>query len=220
MKYQAVNIAYVIFHRTGKFGLVIRECNCMTKVQRTWVSSKQFFRIAHRELRETSDLTVEDNGMHHANMVRDVVSGLHETLQKEQAPTENAINIPKPIDHVSNASKSTQQHLATQLQKMQAMIQAMHIQYAAAPQNAHQYYGGNGYHGGYTNYSGRGGRSAQLRGNLHGGKSGRCNSDLTHYCWTHVMCAYLIKYCRTPSEGHKKDVVCCNKMLGSKRNCT
>ena len=42
----------------------------------------------HRELRETIDLTVQDAGMHHANMVRDVVAGLQEVLQKEPVPVE------------------------------------------------------------------------------------------------------------------------------------
>ena len=34
---QAVNIAYVIIHRTGKFGLVICEWNNMPAIQKTWV---------------------------------------------------------------------------------------------------------------------------------------------------------------------------------------
>ena len=34
---QALNIAYVIIHRMGKFVLVIYEWNCMTKSQNTWV---------------------------------------------------------------------------------------------------------------------------------------------------------------------------------------
>ena len=52
----------------------------MPEIQKTWVRFKQFFRTYHQELIETSDLTVEDAGMHHANMVRNVVAGLHESL--------------------------------------------------------------------------------------------------------------------------------------------
>ena len=40
---QAVNIVYVIIHRTGKFRLVICKWNLTTTVQRTWVRFKQFF---------------------------------------------------------------------------------------------------------------------------------------------------------------------------------
>ena len=61
-----------------------------------------FFCTAHRELCETLDLTVEDAGMHHSNMVRDVVAGLQEVLQKEQAPTDNPKIISESIDHAEN----------------------------------------------------------------------------------------------------------------------
>ena len=44
---QAVNIAYVIIHRTGKFALVIFECSRMTTVQKTWVRFKHCFWKTH-----------------------------------------------------------------------------------------------------------------------------------------------------------------------------
>ena len=78
---QAVNIAYMIIHRTGKFGLEIHVWNCMPTIQKTWVWFKYTFCTAHRELQETSDHTIEDAGMHHTNMVHDAVAGLHEILQ-------------------------------------------------------------------------------------------------------------------------------------------
>ena len=40
---QSVNIAYVIIHRTGKFGLDICGWNIMTTSQKTWVKFKQLF---------------------------------------------------------------------------------------------------------------------------------------------------------------------------------
>ena len=40
---QAFNIAYVILHRTGKFGLSIRKWNRIPEIQKTWVLFKQFF---------------------------------------------------------------------------------------------------------------------------------------------------------------------------------
>ena len=73
---QAVNIAYIILHRTGKFGLAICEWNRMPELQKTWVRYKQFFRTSHREMREKFDLAVEEVGVHHANMMRNVVAGL------------------------------------------------------------------------------------------------------------------------------------------------
>ena len=84
---QAVNIAYVIIHRTVKFGLAICDWDCMPEIQKTWVRFKHFFWTSHQELRETSKLTVEDTGMNHANMVRDVVAGLQEALRQEKVHT-------------------------------------------------------------------------------------------------------------------------------------
>ena len=52
----------------------------MPAMQKTWVGFKRFLRIAKRELRETTDLTVQDAVMHHENMTRDVVAGLKEVL--------------------------------------------------------------------------------------------------------------------------------------------
>ena len=60
------------------------------------------FQTAHRELCKTLDLTVEDAGMHHANMVRDAVAGTQEVLQQDQAPTDNPKIISEPVDHVEN----------------------------------------------------------------------------------------------------------------------
>ena len=89
-----MNIPYVILHRMGKLGLVIHEWNPITTVYRTWVRFKHFFQTEHQELGETSNLTVEDSCIHHANMVRYVVAGLQEALQQEQSPIENATTVP------------------------------------------------------------------------------------------------------------------------------
>ena len=112
----------------------------MSTVQKTWVGFKPFFWTGHQELRNTTDLTVQDTGMHHANMVRNMVAELQKALQQEQSPTENATTIPERVDHVPNAVQSTQKNLATQLQQTQAIIQTMQMKYSAAPQHAHQEY--------------------------------------------------------------------------------
>ena len=70
---QAVNISYMIIHRTEKFGMEIHKWNRMLEIQKTRVRFKIFFRTYHRELRELSYLTIEDSGMHHAKMVKNVL---------------------------------------------------------------------------------------------------------------------------------------------------
>ena len=76
MQHQAVNISYTLIQRASTFGLEICECNRTLIVQKIWVGLKQVFGMAYHKLRETTDLTVQDAGMNHIKMVRDVVAGL------------------------------------------------------------------------------------------------------------------------------------------------
>ena len=48
MHEQSVNIAYIIIHRTRKFGLEICEWSCMTTDQRTCIRFKQFCWTSHQ----------------------------------------------------------------------------------------------------------------------------------------------------------------------------
>ena len=99
----------------GNFGLAIFEWNCMPKVHNMWVGFKQFFRKAHRELQETTNITVQNAVMHHANMVHNVVAVLQEFSKQEQSLTKTPETISEPNDHVVNAVHITQQQLVAQL---------------------------------------------------------------------------------------------------------
>ena len=116
--------------------------------------------------------------MHHMNTVRNVAAGLREVLQQEQAPTDNTTIIPEPVNHVANAVQITQKQLANQLQKIQAMMQTMHIQYSAAPQHTRKVYGVSRYHGGNNNFCGRVVHGDQRRVNCKCGHGSWINSDL------------------------------------------
>ena len=116
--------------------------------------------MSHINLRLTSDPTVEDLGIPHVNMVRDVVAGLQEALQQEQTQTETPASVQAPVDHVANKVQSTQQQLATQLQKIQSMMQTMQMHYNTVPHGTcqnygvHQDYGRLRYHGNQPLYCG------------------------------------------------------------------
>ena len=106
-----------------------------------WVGFKQFFRTTHSELRDKTDMTVQDEGMHHVNIVCSVVAGLQEVLKQEPALVEAPAIIQDPkVTHVENAVQDNQQNLASQLQKIQAMMQAIQLQYEP-PQTTYQAYG-------------------------------------------------------------------------------
>ena len=57
---------------------------------------------AHRELQERTDLTVQDAGMHHTDMVRNVVAGPKEILHQEQPPIDTTETVSEPNEHVAN----------------------------------------------------------------------------------------------------------------------
>ena len=69
-----------------------------------------------------SNLTVEEAGMHHTNMVRNVVAGLQESLKQEQVQTENPAVVQEPVDHVAKTVQNNQQQFSTQLQKIQEIM--------------------------------------------------------------------------------------------------
>ena len=85
----------MILHKTGKFSQPIVEWNRKPVVDKTWANFKTHFRTAHKELRATTNLTAQDAGMHHANMVRDVVAALQETMY---APVEPEV-VPMEENH-------------------------------------------------------------------------------------------------------------------------
>ena len=109
---------------------------------------------------------------------------------------------------------------------MQVMMQSIQMQYAAAPNETHQDYGGlqdyvgRGYQGNQSSYHVQGVHDKQNISNWRGGRGGRSNINLKHYCWKHIICIYLGKYVRTPEDGEQKYIVWCNKISVSERNCT
>ena len=71
-------------------------------------------------------------------MVCNVVIGLQQIQQQEQAPIETLTNVSEPCEHVARAAQSNQQKLSAQLHQMQIIMQAVKLQYAAATQPIYQ----------------------------------------------------------------------------------
>ena len=112
--------------------------------------------MVHRELRNTTNVILQDVVIHHVNMVRNAISGMQEFLQQYQYPTNTLPVISEPNEHIHNAVQNTQHQLAAQLHQMQTMVQDMQLKYDAAPHPNHQYYVSRGYYGGQKHFCGRG----------------------------------------------------------------
>ena len=114
-QHQASNSAHMIIYRTGNFTFANREWIHMPTVHKTWVGLKQFFQTEHNELHEITDTTVQDEGIHLTNMVRDVTIGIQEVLTQEKFPIEIPMFLHEQQEHVENSIQDRQKYLAAQL---------------------------------------------------------------------------------------------------------
>ena len=174
---QLINFAYVIINRTGKFRNGIREWNRLPDVQQTWDNFTAHFNNAHRELRESGDLTINDTTFHTANLIQEVVEGVQQAL----APTAEDEEEVEDIMHHANAvtDASTQQTLL--MQQMLQMMQQMQTQFAATKNQDN---------------------SSQRQSNT---SSKRTRTTTNRYCWTHGACAHSSVNCRSKKPGHQDD---------------
>ena len=132
-----VNIGYVILRKTGKFSQPIVEWNRKRFVDKTWDNFKTHFCTAHKELHATTNLMAQDAGIHHANMVRDVVAALRETLstpaEPEVVPTEEnrapslPLNFNNQMANAMATSDANQQQMFQQMKTMIETMQSMNI---------------------------------------------------------------------------------------------
>ena len=211
---QQVNIGYIILHKTGKFSYPIIEWNRNPVVDKTWAQFKTRFRTAHKELRATTDLTAQDSGMHHANMVRDVVASLQETMVVPAEPEVVAAEvIPAPSpplnfnDQMANAMaavNSTQQQMFQKIQTMMETMQSMTINNGRDPSNQ----GGNNQQNGHWNHNNSNNGNRGYQGNCNRNQNNNRNNNngninniqngnivkennQTDYFWTHGLCALI-----------------------------
>ena len=192
---QAVNIAYIIFNRTGRFKDGVREWIRRPVQQKTWVNFKLHFLQAHTELRETEDLSLGDTpSFNQANLIQQMVCAVvQEQMQQMQvapptAPDVQETTDPSPPTQSANATVEQQPSdimplIVQQMQTMQKMMETM---------------------------------QKSIANNSNAGRSTRITN---RYCWTHGGCSHLSKDCRFKANGHKDNATFRNKMGGSTKFC-
>jgi hypothetical protein len=239
---QTIARAYTILNKTRRFKQAITEWNRLTDLQKTWIAFKTHFRQAHQELRETTDVTLEDSALeaNNANLVQQVVEGLQTALAPAGDPS------PEPdtsamLEQMANSAARTsesQQDLAAQLAQMQhamanlqSQVQTQGQQGYPGPQQyhqGHQYQQGQYFpppfqHGGRGTGRGSFGRGGRGRGAGRFGERGRGNHfrrrNVTEYCWTHGGCGHSSTNCRERLQGHQDASTFSNKLGGSTSHC-
>ena len=74
---QTTDITYTIINRMRKFQDAIKIWNRMNPIQQNWINLKTHFCTAHRELKETGELTMESTGYHQSNLFSDIVAHMY-----------------------------------------------------------------------------------------------------------------------------------------------
>ena len=76
---QCVRQAYIILNKSGRFIEAIKTWNCRAPAQQNWIAFKTYFRQAHTELCETTNLTLEQVEQQNALLVQQIMEGIQIT---------------------------------------------------------------------------------------------------------------------------------------------
>jgi hypothetical protein len=201
---QTIAKAYVIINKTSRFKQAITEWNRLPDIQKTWINFKAFFRQAHQEFRETTDVTLEESELHrnNANIVQQVVDGLQGALTPVDTTPNESVALMQQMANAAAQSNETQQQLTAQIAQMQQAMALLQTQvqqqpYIPPPYNPpfHQRGGGrynNGYQGRGAHGHHCGGRGSPYR-----------QRNTAIYCWTHGGCGHTEAACTNQLPGHQ-----------------
>jgi hypothetical protein len=232
---QIIAKAYIIINNTRRFKLPINEWNRKPAADKNWNSFKTHFRQAHREFRETTDVTIEESELesNQANFVQRVIEGLR-AADADETENDPSANLMQEMANSATRSEATQQQLATQLREvtqtlanLQAQVQQQPPQYQPVQPPQFQYpppQYQQGYQNGYPHqyqHQGRGrfGYQGRGRGRRGRGRGAYRARNTTMYCWTHGACGHTSNTCMYKTTGHQDTATFQNTQGGSTQNC-
>jgi non-homologous end joining protein Ku len=126
---QTIAKAYVIINKTGRFKQGIIEWNKKAEATKTWVTFKVHFQQAHKDFRETTDVTLEESELqrNNANLVQQVVDGMQQHMDQDNNRDDNA-EMMLQMANSANRSTETQDQLRAHLQQMQQSMSLLQAQ--------------------------------------------------------------------------------------------
>ena len=226
---QVITFAYVLILKTGKFGTYITDWNRRPTNNKTWANFKLFFRNAHKELRETTDLTVQETHFH-ANLIQDIVQGLKEELSQVSTQQHDPVQLSNI--YANQASETSPQNtmgdvesLHGEINSLKTIIQNMQNQMLQRPptplpvpmlipqQQGTAFYATSP---SYTPPSVTSTDASTLTPNT---QAARTQKQL-FYCWTHGFSTnekHTSPTCNFKAQEHKKNATAENMMGGCKR---
>ena len=120
---QCISLAYRILNHTGLFQRWIISWNNKPAVQKTWTNFKIYFRTAHQQLKETTNLQARDSS-YHANAMKEVIQDQRSEWQTHQdTPRQTDQDSLPPITSLSeNSNDSTISALQTEVASLKEII--------------------------------------------------------------------------------------------------
>lgn len=184
---QIINFAYLVLHRTGKFGQGIREWNRLLPAQKTWNAFQTHFTTEYQALRDTGELSTQASSFDTANIIQELVDGVQQALH----PTPDDIAETNVLIQQANAATSHSSQQTELLQKMISMMQAMQSQLAETT------------------------ATAQSSGQPTTSRQHRPRRNTSKYCWSHGACSHGGIDCAHKKPGHIDNATFADRQGGS-----
>ena len=200
--------------------------------QKTWVALKVHFRLARKEIKETSGSTIGSSQLNDtANLVQQVVEGVQRAFLPTDGAPDPTSDILQQVVNSASANTATQQQLLQQIANLQQTVTQMQFQLNASHQqppfiDQSGRSGGNASHQQppFIDHSGRSGgrtRGGGYQGRGRGGGRGpiRYPRRYNVYFWSHGGCGHHGATCRDKKPGHQDTATFEVKIKGSTANC-
>ena len=213
---QKINMAFIHFQKCHIYKLALNKWDEKPHDEKTWNAFKVHFREAHKTLRRTGALTIDDT-MNRDQVMNLVLEGILHALQDytpttatPRASSDVDDTIPQSIPDLAPAELQTQSMNSTvsdvtlhTLQQQMDLMKSMMTQMQSLQANVIT----DDMHPSRRQY-----RRSQ------NSQSNRGNPNQCKYCWTHGWCNHYGRDCRTKADGHQDVATRENHMGGSTRN--
>ena len=215
-------MAYRILNRTGLFQKWIIDWNTRPQIQKTWANFKSHFRKAHQQLKETSNLQVQDSS-YHANSIKEMIQDLRAEIHSKYTSPSTADLLP-PITIVSSASSdSSISALQNEVASLKDYIHNMQqYQMPPPPPFCHpQSPSGQSYCSPVNPYQAYANQASTYPIQQEPPRQYDLNNNKRrrmYYCWTHGDCYHPGVKCRKRENGHQDGATFQNRMEGSIKN--
>ena len=214
---QKINMAFIHFQKCHIYKSALNKWDEKPQDEKTWEQFKVHFREAHKTLRRTGALTIDET-MNRDQVMNLVSEGILHALQDYTPTTDNPMVSANPDDHsiqqsipelapaesqtesmnstVSDVTFHTLQQQMDLMKSMMTQMQNLQANAVTAPT-----------HSSRRQYR----RSRNSQQNI-------SNPNQCKYCWTHGWCNHYGRDCRTKADGHQDAATRENRMGGSTRN--